>query len=452
MHQNPTLIYKVVVNREGQYSIWPLSRTNPNGWTDVGFHGERDVCLNYIGMVLCSDDQTLSNECYSERVSQLVYFLRQCLQDQTGCIGVLLDDSIEKLLAFSALQYLGASYEVWDVKNLIEPLQRDRTALLLTTSRYVDEADRLLWETESLGGYLLLDEYDASSSEKQSLEKHIWESVAEETSEELNDYGWNSSFGGKAFSLEEMQEYIDNFRTKLKPYLTKESKVFEIGCGHGLVLFHLAPEVKAYFATDLSETIIERNRWMTRREGLSHVELRQAAAAEIEGIAEADFDVVMMSSVVHYFPNTLYLEKVIQSAISLLKEKGILYLDDLLDLRKKQELVEETRAYQQTHPNDLVKTSWDEDLFVDENFFEDLHRKYPEICGWESSCKLGEIENELNRFRYDVVLKVDKKYKRKENPVLLLHKGRYTWEDVQRCNKSKGLVNSAIHVEPVMKA
>ncbi|MDT2247647.1 hypothetical protein P7H16_12985 [Paenibacillus larvae] len=61
----------------------------------------------------------------------------------------------------------------------------------------------------------------------------------------------------------------------------------------------------------------------------------QAAASEIGGIGESDFDVIVMSSVVRYFPNTLYLEEVIRSAIGLLKEEGILYLDDLLDHRKK---------------------------------------------------------------------------------------------------------------------
>ncbi|MDT2194478.1 hypothetical protein P7H14_23040 [Paenibacillus larvae] len=50
-------------------------------------------------------------------------------------------------------------------------------------------------------------------------------------------------------SAEEMQEYIGNFQTKLKPHLTKESKVPEVGCGHGLLPFHLAPDVKEYVAT-----------------------------------------------------------------------------------------------------------------------------------------------------------------------------------------------------------
>ncbi len=38
----------VVVNDEEQYSIWPLDRELPPGWTDVGKHGDKQSCLDYI--------------------------------------------------------------------------------------------------------------------------------------------------------------------------------------------------------------------------------------------------------------------------------------------------------------------------------------------------------------------------------------------------------------------
>ena len=39
---------KVVINHEGQYSIWPLNRENPSGWKDVGKSGKKAECLEYI--------------------------------------------------------------------------------------------------------------------------------------------------------------------------------------------------------------------------------------------------------------------------------------------------------------------------------------------------------------------------------------------------------------------
>lgn len=44
-------IYKVVVNDEEQYSIWPVDRENPLGWRDVGVTGPKKACLEHITQV-----------------------------------------------------------------------------------------------------------------------------------------------------------------------------------------------------------------------------------------------------------------------------------------------------------------------------------------------------------------------------------------------------------------
>ena len=50
MHEESedSTIYKVVVNHEEQYSIWPEYRTIPPGWTDAGKSGSKTDCLSYI--------------------------------------------------------------------------------------------------------------------------------------------------------------------------------------------------------------------------------------------------------------------------------------------------------------------------------------------------------------------------------------------------------------------
>ena len=40
--------YRVVVNHEGQYSIWPVDRPTAPGWIDAGKTGSRTTCLDYI--------------------------------------------------------------------------------------------------------------------------------------------------------------------------------------------------------------------------------------------------------------------------------------------------------------------------------------------------------------------------------------------------------------------
>ena len=52
-------IYKVVVNHEEQYSIWPAPKALPSGWREAGKSGRKAECLSYISEVW-SDMRPLS--------------------------------------------------------------------------------------------------------------------------------------------------------------------------------------------------------------------------------------------------------------------------------------------------------------------------------------------------------------------------------------------------------
>jgi len=40
--------YLVLVNDEGQYSLWPSFREIPAGWTATGPRGKRQACLTWV--------------------------------------------------------------------------------------------------------------------------------------------------------------------------------------------------------------------------------------------------------------------------------------------------------------------------------------------------------------------------------------------------------------------
>ncbi|HET8892438.1 MAG TPA: MbtH family protein [Candidatus Angelobacter sp.] len=46
--ENDNTVYKVVVNHEEQYSIWPKHKENPLGWNDAKKSGTKAECLEYI--------------------------------------------------------------------------------------------------------------------------------------------------------------------------------------------------------------------------------------------------------------------------------------------------------------------------------------------------------------------------------------------------------------------
>jgi MbtH protein len=67
--QEDNTLYKVVVNHEEQYSIWPAERDNPPGWQDVGKTGLKPECLAYISEVW-TDMRPLSLRRHMEEVAK----------------------------------------------------------------------------------------------------------------------------------------------------------------------------------------------------------------------------------------------------------------------------------------------------------------------------------------------------------------------------------------------
>lgn len=44
-------VFRVVVNHEEQYSIWPVDRELPPGWQEAGKQGTKNECLEHIDNV-----------------------------------------------------------------------------------------------------------------------------------------------------------------------------------------------------------------------------------------------------------------------------------------------------------------------------------------------------------------------------------------------------------------
>ncbi|PAY00813.1 MbtH family protein [Pseudoalteromonas sp. HM-SA03] len=45
---NENSTFKVLINHEEQYSLWPSYKSIPGGWHEVGCEGDKQTCLDYI--------------------------------------------------------------------------------------------------------------------------------------------------------------------------------------------------------------------------------------------------------------------------------------------------------------------------------------------------------------------------------------------------------------------
>lgn len=41
-------MYKVLINHEDQYSLWPVGTPNPSGWREAEKEGTKEECMAYV--------------------------------------------------------------------------------------------------------------------------------------------------------------------------------------------------------------------------------------------------------------------------------------------------------------------------------------------------------------------------------------------------------------------
>ncbi|MFJ7187066.1 condensation domain-containing protein [Lysinibacillus xylanilyticus] len=378
-----------------------------------------EMLNNYYGD-LAYDNVHFKYEEYLELIDELVLFIEKH-NLQNSPFGILVTNPVYKIISVNALYktkseviFIDTSKNQDEVRLIIE---KNQIKNIISETVLLDKFNELFWTSNELLCHLLIDNYDNKLNRKEENFKLLWENIGEKEHGNVNDYGWVSSYDGKAFSIEEMEEYTNNFSSKIAPFLNNNTKVLEIGCGHGLVFSEIADKVGSYHATDISSVIINKNREIARNKGLENVKFSEVSAIDISQLNEKNLDVIICSSVIHYFPDTYYLEKVIKSAIDLIGDNGVIYLDDIIDLNKKKELIHSLEQHKMNNPKDRTKLNWENDLFVDVEFFKMIENKYPEVIACERSEKLGKTKNELNEFRYDVVLKIDKSKAKNKNQV-----------------------------------
>ncbi|MFC0105616.1 amino acid adenylation domain-containing protein [Kibdelosporangium aridum] len=232
--------------------------------------------------------------------------------------------------------------------------------------------------------------------------------------------GWNSSYSGSAIPVRQMREWrsvtVDRIRS------LGAGRVLEIGVGSGLLLSRLAPDCQEYWATDFSAATIEGLKHGLRGVGepwADRVVLSVQAADDVAGLPEGYFDVVVLNSVVQYFPSERYLRRVLGLVMRLVAPGGAVFVGDV----RNAELLEQFAiavAIARDGGGDPVAVrerarravSVEQELLVAPGYFAALADALGDIGAVDVQVKRGRSVNELTRYRYDVVLR--------KNPVAVL--------------------------------
>jgi amino acid adenylation domain-containing protein/non-ribosomal peptide synthase protein (TIGR01720 family) len=419
----------ILSDAEKQRILFQLNNTKKYIERDKCYHQlfQKQVTKTPDRIGVVHKSKCLTYRRLDEKANQLGNYLFSGKKIEPGDrIGVLMDRSIDFLAAILGILKSGASYVPLEsslpeerIKNMI--IDAD-IGVVISQSKYIRILNRLQWECTQFHTFICVDSPDVYSEdviEENELihQKDIWEYVGKTASDEIEGGGWISSYTGFHLSKEEMEEYGDNILKKLTKFLHKEMKVLEIGCASGITMFKIAPKVKLYHGVDISRIIIQKNKERVKKEGYKNIVLNCLAAHEIDQLNVRNFDLIIMNSVIQSFHGHNYLRKVIGEAINLVRNKGFMFIGDIMDQDLKENLIHELFEFKRTNSdkNYRTKTDFSMDLFVSQAFFENLAIELPEIAEVEFTDKIYTIENELTKYRFDTLIKIDKASKNTGN-------------------------------------
>nr|MBA2283408.1 AMP-binding protein [Acidimicrobiia bacterium] len=274
----------------------------------------------------------------------------------------------------------------------------------------------------TLTAYAVLDRRADAPGADRSGDEHVdeWRGLFDEVQggpveadPAFDTSGWNSSYTGAPIPAAEMQEWVDT--TVAAVAALRPRRVLEIGCGTGLLLWRLAPGTERYVGVDFSAATIAALESRLREDRrYDHVELRRAPADALDADLGA-FDVVVVNSVVQYFPDAAYLRSVLDRAVAHVALGGHLYVGDVRSLPLLEAFhssvvlagagpaagTEEVAA----RARRLV--SLETELVVDPRFFTTYADAQPRLTSVAVRPRRGSAANEMTRFRYEAVLAVE---------------------------------------------
>jgi amino acid adenylation domain-containing protein/non-ribosomal peptide synthase protein (TIGR01720 family) len=333
-----------------------------------------------------------------------------------------------RYLSDGTLEFLGRDDEQVKLRGFrIEP--REIEAVL---SEYPGIAESVVLVREDAEGFRLVgyllptggspDEQQAATQAHLSGEQVAhWQQVFDDAYREpasvaradFNTASWKSSYTGQSLPEAAMREWVAQTVERVRLY--QPQRVLEIGCGMGLLLFALAPDCVFYLGTDVSSEALRYLRHCLAQADshLPQVALRQQAAHDLAGVPPRSFDLVLLNSVIQYFPGIAYLLQVLAQALDLLSACGTLFVGDvrslpLLEVFHSSVELERAPGFwstEQVAQRVHQRVRQEQELLLDPAFFLALPQLLPQIGQVCLLLKRGRHLTELTRFRYDVVLR-----------------------------------------------
>lgn len=226
-----------------------------------------------------------------------------------------------------------------------------------------------------------------------------------------NIMGWKSSYTGQDIPKHEMLEWRDNILSRIRQL--QPHKVLEVGSGSGLLMFNLIDLCEYYYATDFSDEAVNYLNKIIETQGYTNKsQVIECCADKIPvAVLEDKYDTVIINSVVQYFPNVEYLKTCLQKLIENITDTGQIFIGDIRNYRHIGCFYHSVLKHKGDEIN-ISKIEYlvqrEKELLISPEFFLELQNVFTFIYLVEVLPKLDSALNEMSKYRYDVILHINK--------------------------------------------
>ena len=275
--------------------------------------------------------------------------------------------------------------------------------------------------------------HEKQISEWQTLFDQTFAEAEEPKDPTTNTAGVTSSYTNAPIPAAESRDWVEQAAQRVLSL--RPNRVLDIGCGLGRTLFRIAPYCSRYWGADFSQAALDyvEQHLDILGDKRAEIKLIQTSADDLSEIPAGYFDTVVINGVTQYFPHIEHLVKVLEGALNAVEPGGVIFVGDVrcLPLLEAFQLSVELFRASGDMPAALLwqsvknNVAQEEELVVDPAFFSAICHRLTKIDRAEVLIKRGWAQNELTRFRYDVILYV----KPQEQPRLAT-----TWLDWSKEN------------------
>ncbi|WP_455458658.1 condensation domain-containing protein [Streptococcus salivarius] len=234
----------------------------------------------------------------------------------------------------------------------------------------------------------------------------------------FNISGWKSSYTHEVLPKQQMLNWRNAIIQKILNNKNVDS-ILEIGCGFGLFAFELINYVNKYVGTDFSSEIIDHNQKLLQSKNIggniSFLPLEAQKIPQYINSRNDNYDIVLINSVVQYFPTIDYLTTLIKN-IYLTNKVSSIFIGDIRDYDRLEsfilsKIVYNNKSYENIEnieqlkelKNRIKKDSKNlTELTISPKYFYSLLNQYKFIEEIRLFPRISEDKNELTEYRYDV--------------------------------------------------